>query len=494
MNGLTRRGALGGALAGLAAGLAGQVLAEAPLTSLRPPARKVKVAASARSAPSAEALIAEAKLGGQVSFALADAKTGKLLQTRQPDLAMPPASTAKAITSLYALTHLGAGYRFATRILATGPIKAGRLEGDLILAGGGDPTLTTDDLGDLAKALSQAGVRAISGRFYVWAGALPYLDAIDRGQPDWLGYNPSVAGLNLNFNRVNFVWQRGQGGYQVGFDARAERFAPPVYSARMQVVARDLPVFTYKQNGTIEDWTVAQAALGKAGSRWLPVRRPDLYAGDVFQTLARANGLALPAPEVLGALPEASRIVEHQSAALPDVLRDMMKYSTNMTAEVVGMTASMARGVAGHDASAAAMTRWLSDKTGQTGAQFVDHSGLGGGSRVTAADMVSALVRLGPQLGLGALMKDVRFKNAKGLRPGAVPKGVVAKSGTLNFVSALVGYMVTEGGEARVFAIYSGDTDRRDAVPDMQRENPPGLSGWLKRARRLQLQLLQSWA
>lgn len=61
-------------------------------------------------------------------------------------------------------------------------------------------------------------------------------------------------------------------------------------------------------------------------------------------------------------------------------------------------------------------------------------------------------------------------------------------------MSGLVGYMTTASGEDRVFAIYSADVARRDAVPDSQREEPPGLAGWLKRARKLQLQLLASWA
>ncbi|MGC1488355.1 MAG: D-alanyl-D-alanine carboxypeptidase/D-alanyl-D-alanine-endopeptidase [Albidovulum sp.] len=490
MTGLTRRGAL----IGLAAGFASQALAEAPLASLRPQLRPTGLAAPALAGPSAEALVSAAKLGGEVSFVLADMKSGKVLAARKPDLAMPPASTAKAITALYALAQLGPGYRFATRVLATGPVTGGRVEGDLILAGGGDPTLSTDDLGDLAKALVKAGVRAVSGRFYVWAGALPYVEAIDRGQPDWLGYNPSVSGLNLNFNRVNFVWQRGQGGYEVGFDARAERFAPQVYSARMQVVARDLPVYTYRQNGRVEDWTVARTALGKGGSRWLPVRRPDLYAGDVFQTLVRAEGLALPAPEVLDRLPEARALAQHHSADLPVILRAMMKYSNNMTAEAVGMAASLRRGAVAHRTSAAEMGRWLSERTGKGGMRFVDHSGLGGASRVTAADMVAALATVGPGLGLEGLMKEVRFKDAKGLGSGALPQHVVAKTGTLNFVSALAGYMVTAQGEARVFAIFSGDTARRDAVPAGQRENPPGLKTWVRTARKLQLQLLQSWA
>ena len=71
---------------------------------------------------------------------------------------------------------------------------------------------------------------------------------------------------------------------------------------------------------------------------------------------------------------------------------------------------------------------------------------------------------------------------------------MVAKSGTLNFVSGLVGYLTTADGAERVFAIYAADMARHDAVSPDQMENPPGLSGWIRRARRLQLELLQNWA
>lgn len=496
MEALTRRSIL----AGLAAtGIAARAGAEAPLSSPRPPDRPLSGTATAKAKAkttglSTDALIEAAKLGGEVSFLLADLTSGEVIAARQPDRQMPPASTAKSITSLYALEALGSDYRFATRILATGPVEGGVLKGDLILAGGGDPTLSTDNLGDLAKVLGGLGLRRIDGAFGVWAGALPYVDAIDPGQPDWLGYNPAVSGLNLNFNRVNFTWERSGGGYQVGFDARAERFAPAVSVARMKVVARDLPIFTYDQRGTVESWTVADRALGRGGSRWMPVRRPDLYAGDVFRTLARAEGLELPEPQVLAGVPKARILAAHDSDPLPVVLRDMMKYSTNMTAEAVGMAASLAQGVVGHEASAAAMTRWIAARTGLPDERFVDHSGLGGASRVTANDMVAALRALGPRAGLGGLMKEVKFKGAKGIDQTLLPMRVVGKTGTLNFVSALVGYLTTASGEERVFAIYSADVARRDAVPDAEKEDPPGLGPWLKRARKLQLQLLASWA
>ncbi len=493
MGGLSRRRILGGMAAGLACGFAVPSLAEAPARSPRPPARAggaVRILGPA--AVPADDLIRAAELGGEVGFVVADARTGLILEARQGGRAMPPASTLKVITSLYALEHLGAGYRFPTRLVATGPVSGGKVQGDLILAGGGDPTLTTDDLGDMAAALKARGVTGVTGRFRVWGGALPYLAAIDGTQPAWLGYNPAVSGLNLNFNRVNFVWKRTGKGYEVGMDARAERFAPPVYSAQVSVSDRDLPVYSYR-DGKVEEWTVARRALGKGGSRWLPVRRPDLYAGDVFQTLARAQGIPLPAPEETEAAPGGTVLVERASEALPVILRDMMKYSTNMTAEAAGMAASARRGVTSHVGSAREMAVWLGHRTGAK-ARFADHSGLAGASRIAPEDMVRALVSLGPKAGLRGLMKEFSFRDSAGRKMKDQPLTVDAKTGTLNFVSTLAGYVRGPGGTDLAFAIFTGDVARRDAVPDSQKENPPGVSAWVKRSKRLQQQLIERWA
>lgn len=135
-------------LAGLLAGTAVPAVAEVMDTSPRPVSRGGKAAARpAATALDASDLIAAAKLGAaSVAYVLMDAQSGEVLETREPDLALPPASVAKAVTSLYALEKLGAGYRFATRVIATGPVSGGIVQGDIVLAGGGDPTLQTDQL------------------------------------------------------------------------------------------------------------------------------------------------------------------------------------------------------------------------------------------------------------------------------------------------------------------------------------------------------------
>ncbi len=408
---------------------------------------------------------------------------------------MPPASVAKAITALYALEHLGAGHRFPTRLIATGPVQGGRLAGDLVLAGGGDPTLSTDTLGEMAAALRAAGITAVAGNFLVWGGALPFVRAIDTTQPDYLGYNPAISGLNLNFNRVHFEWKRAQGGYQVSMDARATKFVPKVHSARIAVADRERPVYTYSDRGEVEEWTVARSALGKGGSRWLPVRRPEIYAADVFQTLARAQGLALPAPQLATAAPRGAVLVERASDPLRPLLHDMLRFSNNLTAEAVGMAASMARGgVARHAQSGPAMSDWLKARAGTGTARFVDHSGLGGASRISAGDMVTALARLGPGHALRGILKEFTLRDANGKVMQNHPVRVDAKTGTLNFVSSLAGWMTAPDGTELVFAIFTGDVARRDAIPDAQKEQPPGGREWVRRSRRLQQQLIERWA
>ena len=468
-------------------------LAEGPSLDLRP-RRRGDGGRFSTSATGAGDLIASAKLGGSLGYVVADVETGVVLEARAADDPMPPASTAKVVTTLYGLTMLGAGHRFVTRVLATGPLGSGKVDGDLVLVGSGDPVLDTDMLGDLVGRLAQAGLQGVTGRFLVAAGALPTLERIDRDQPEFVGYDPAISGMNLNFNRVYFEWKKGGEGWTTSMDARGERFIPPVSLADVQVVERASPLFTYVRAGAREDWTVASAALGNGGSRWLPVRQPAAYAGEVFRTLARAQGIDLPVAEVVQVAPEGWEIGRHESRELGPVLRDMLKFSTNLTAEVVGLSSSGAQDIA---SSGAAMTRWMGARHG-IGGHFVDHSGLGAGSEISAAAMMRVLLAAWHDGGSGSalpgLLRDVGMKDAKGKVVKGHPVRVLAKTGTLNFASGLVGYIQPPGGRVLAFAIYAADVERRAGLTVEEREDPPGGAGWTKRARVLQGNLVDRWA
>lgn len=476
-------------VAGLLAGVASPVLAEGLAVSPRP---RPRVGALVAAAQSADELIEAAGLGGEVGFCLADARTGEILEAVRGTDPLPPASTVKVITSLFALERLGTGHRFVTRVLALGPVAGGVVQGDLVLAGSGDPELDTDDLGDLAAALAKAGVRGVTGRFVVAGGALPLVAEIASDQPAHVGYNPAIAGLNLNYNRVNFEWKRDGGGYAVQMDARGERFVPLVRMARMKVVDRDTPLFTYDARGGAEDWTVSRGALGKGGSRWLPVRNPALYAGEVFQTLAAAQGVRLPEPVGAGAVTGGTVLAQVVGDPLSDVLRRMLRWSTNLTAEVTGLASSGAGDLRG---SGGAMSDWARARFGMQ-ARFVDHSGLGAASRVAPVEMVRALVAAqGTPAGgaLKALLRDLGMKGEDGANIDSAVR-VIGKTGTLNFASGLVGYIQPPKGREMAFAIYAADIKRRDALSRDEREQPAGGKAWLRKARRLQGQLVNRWA
>jgi D-alanyl-D-alanine carboxypeptidase/D-alanyl-D-alanine-endopeptidase (penicillin-binding protein 4) len=437
-------------------------------------------------------LLAQAQLGGRVSFAVADARTGLGLEGRGRDDPMPPASTAKALTAAYALDRLGPDFRFRTRLVATGPVDGDRIAGDLILMGGGDPTLDTDALAALARDLARTGVRRIAGRFLWHDRALPRLPSIDPDQPDHVGYNPAISGLNLNYNRVHFEWARGQGGYRVGMDARSDTLRPEVRLASVRVVDRATPVYTYENGGGTERWTVARAALGDRGSRWLPTRMPGAYSAEVFRWLAAQGGVSLPDPEPADGRIEGRAIAERTSGALPDMVRDMLAWSTNLTAEALGLTATGVGGAipARLSDSAAALNGWLAARAPGTRPALVDHSGLSPASRISASDMVGALVALGPDSAVAGLLKDFA------MRDQGVPHSVAvrAKTGTLNFVSALAGFARTRGGTELAFAIFAADLDRRGGVSADDAERPSGGREWNGRARALQRALIDRWA
>ena len=488
MTGLTRRGVLAGLLAGAAAPALGQAVTQ----SLRPrarPAGTVEAPGVAEVAGRADDLVAQARLGGVTGYIVTEVATGRVLEQVNADVAVPPASVVKTLTALYALDRLGPQHRFVTRVMAVGRLAGGRLDGNLVLVGGGDPTLDTDRLGDLVAALARKGVRQITGQFLVHDGALPSFDRISEDQPAQVGYNPGMSGLVLNFNRVNFEWTKG--GATTQMTARGERFVPRVRMARMQVVDRQAPLFGYARGLGTEDWTVARGGLNQAGSRWLPVRQVAAYVAEVFATLCAAHGIALPPPVIVQRVPAGAQVlVTWQSDELSTILRQMLRFSTNITAETVGLTAS---GAGSLTASAAAVEAWARARLGLD-ARLVDHSGLGAAARVTAAGMVRALTAGDRALGLRPILRNIGLRDMAGKQIKGSSVKVIGKSGTLNFVSGLVGFIEPPGGQDLCFAIFSADVARRQAVPMEDREDPPGGDAWVGRAHLMQARLINRWA
>ena len=100
-------------------------------------------------------------------IAVVSLASGRTLYAHRADQLGQPASTAKLFTAAVSLATLGSDYRFPTRLLSRGVIRNGRLDGQLILYGVGDPTLGTAENSDwaakLASQLQARGVRQVHG-------------------------------------------------------------------------------------------------------------------------------------------------------------------------------------------------------------------------------------------------------------------------------------------------------------------------------------------
>ncbi|UWR22039.1 D-alanyl-D-alanine carboxypeptidase/D-alanyl-D-alanine-endopeptidase [Sulfitobacter sp. S190] len=468
------------------------VSAAPPTASLRPVMRGEDF--FKRAARPAEEIIAAARLEGKVSFAVANAKTGAGLEMQEPVTARPPASVAKALTALYALDALGPLHRFETQLMATGGIENGEILGDLVLVGGCDPTLDTDTLAAMAAELKSQGIIGVRGGFKVYDAALPRLDRIDPKQPDQVGYNPGVSGIALNYNRVHFEWKRSSNGYAVTMEGRSAKYRPAVGMATMQLRDRQTPIYTYANEADRDVWTVARPALGRGGARWLPVRKPGLYAGEVMAVMAGSHGIRLGSPQLIDALPDGEICVRHASADLNSILRGMLKFSNNLTAEMVGLAATAARGPRPDTlkASAAAMNDWAKETLAMQSVALVDHSGLGDDSRLTARDMVAALVEA-RSASFRDILKPIAMLDDQRRAIKDHPVKVDAKTGTLNFVSTLAGYLTGPDGTEMAFAILAADEDIRATIAREDREGPAGGRSWNRRAKRMQQQLIERW-
>ncbi|MEM9140583.1 MAG: D-alanyl-D-alanine carboxypeptidase/D-alanyl-D-alanine-endopeptidase [Pseudomonadota bacterium] len=448
---------------------------------------------------------AQSGLSGTSGWMVIDLDTGEVLDQRAGAEPFVPASVAKLPTAAFALDALGADFRFETRLLATGKPANGRLSGDLVLSGGGDPELSNEALAPLANALKRRGINSISGGFFVDGTALPQLRQIEPSQHDYASYNPAISGLNLNFNRVHLLWDARNGKKNLVVQAESERLTRQVDGVRVAVASQPgQPLFSLTGQGGNEVWQMSREAFRGRAARWLPVKRPEAVAGEVFRTLAGESGVNLGPPQLADTRREGTVLASHLSRPLSEIVRDMLKYSTNLTAEVTGVAATRSIGlkVGTLKESAAVMNAWAASVGGfrpmDPGFKFANHSGLSLEGRVSPERMCQFLAALGrraPQAGLGHgrlpggiawYLKPYNVRD-EGTAIDYDRLEVTAKTGTMNFVRGLAGYIATPGGKRLAFAVFSNDLERRGA--SSQRIN----KGWMNRARRLERALIRNW-
>ncbi len=457
--------------------------------SLRPRSRPGSVTTS-----EIDHLVKSAGITGELGVSAINLESGEVIYERNHNQSFAPASILKVFTALYALETLGPNFRYSTRVLADGSIKNGHLSGNLYLVGSGDPMLNTDHLFALAKKVKAAGILSLSGELLYIGKNINKISQIDSLQPIQAGYNPSLSGLNLNFNRIYFEWAKSTADTRLWLDARGSEISPKSNTIEISPVGDQSPVYTYTETADKESWTVAKEALSEKGGVWLPVRKPELYCADIFRDLLGRLGIYIRRQRPVNALPVLYPIASYESIPMNEILIHMLKYSINLTAEIVGMTATQKNGgdATSLASSAGRMQLWARKKFSMDKYNFVDHSGLGDRSRITPSDLSSTLYKISKERPeLISLLRKIKLRDNFGKIDASSELDIRAKTGTLNFVSSLAGYLIGGVTEPFAFTVMSQDLNRRLAAQvNILDVAPKGSKRWNVRSRRLQHQVL----
>jgi D-alanyl-D-alanine carboxypeptidase/D-alanyl-D-alanine-endopeptidase (penicillin-binding protein 4) len=137
--------------------------------------------------------------GVSVSAGIWDAETGKVLERYREELALVPASTTKVVSTYALLKTLKPDFTIDTEIW--GDLQDGVVQGDLVFKGDGDPLLTSERVWMLVQALKKQGIQRVAGSIRLDQGAFD----VQREPRGWENTTantiPAVLALSVNFNR-----------------------------------------------------------------------------------------------------------------------------------------------------------------------------------------------------------------------------------------------------------------------------------------------------
>lgn len=439
-----------------------------------PAAKKQWVGERMQRSIAARPLLARAKIG----VAVTDLVTGEEVFAANADLKLNLASNTKLLTSVAALGTLGNGFRWRTTVLAEKPVDdAGVIEGDLYLRGKGDPMLSVANLDALAAEVAARGVRTIEGRLVLDTG---YFDGVvepphfDEQPKERSGFRAPVASLGVARSSITVIVVADPGGGATvslepdtgGYFAITKREVTSVTTGRSRLRVEMKPK---KDRIEVEVTGTIRAGEGSYDFR-RRVDDPARFAAEVFKRALADRGVTFKQKAIgAGAVPlTAKAIAVHDSPPLPDVLRFMNKTSDNYVAESVlktlGAETRTTPGPATWADGTAAVKAYLATIGIPAGSLRADNgSGLFASTDVSAHQMITLLTaahkdyRIGPDLVATLPIGGVDGTLAKRWKGHPAQGRVRAKTGTLDKVVTIAGYLAADSGHPLAFAILLND-------------------------------------
>jgi serine-type D-Ala-D-Ala carboxypeptidase/endopeptidase (penicillin-binding protein 4) len=418
---------------------------------------------------------------------IVDPVAGDTLYSRNAGKLFMPASNQKIVTGSVALARLGPQFRWRTPVVATGPVTAGVLRGDLAVIGSGDPSVSDRVLGDamrplrmIADSLAARGVKRIAGRVVAMGDAFP--DSTHGFGWAWddfeYGYSAGVDELLFNEGTTRVVVTAGA---RAGTPAAiATRPAQPDVAVRAEATTVDAPVPTNgggeprRARAALEAVREASGGIVITGS--IPVgdssaltivhRDPSAaFLAALRQALAekgiQVEGRADAAPA--GAAADTVAVIV--SPTLAELLPPFEKPSQNQMGEMIFKTLGLqATGVGSADSARrvveAQLVAW-----GIPAQQVVvrDGSGLSRHDYVTPTTLVRLLDTMRRDSAFAAAfipalpLAGVDGTLASRMRGTPAAGNVHAKTGYIDRARSLSGYVTTRDGRVLVFSLLANN-------------------------------------
>jgi D-alanyl-D-alanine carboxypeptidase/D-alanyl-D-alanine-endopeptidase (penicillin-binding protein 4) len=413
---------------------------------------------------------------------------------------MNPASVMKLVTTYAALDLLGPAYTWSTPVYLEGAVREGTLYGNLYIKGQGDPKLVLERLWLLLRRVQGLGIHAIAGDIVLDRSALtvPEVDPASFDGEPLRPYNAAPDALLINFKSVvmTFTPDRSANIAQVQFD-------PPLHGVQMQTTVA-------LTNGECGDYRGALRAdfsdanrirfLGgysaSCGEKVWPVAYadPKSYAVRAVQGLWLDMGGKLSGSVRYGSLPAAvaasKPAFEAGSAPLPEIIRDINKFSNNVmaqqlfltlgrvlpsaptptTADALATDQALANG--SFTASRAVVQRWWKERISADDVPVLDNgSGLSRQERISAQALGKLLQTAYRSPVMPELMSSLPITGVDGTLRRVKSRALGSahlKTGSLSNVVAMAGYVHAPSGKRSVLVVLVNHPNANAARPAIE--------------------------
>ena len=437
-------------------------------------------------------LLREAKLPQDaLGVMVLRASDGATLLAHRADEPMQPASTLKTLTSIVALERLGPSYRGKTELRSTGEISAGKLTGDVVLRGLGDPDFDWRALQAMLQTLRFSGVNAIAGdvildRSYFQPSRL------DAGVPPFdespeFRYNVIPDALLLNSNLLRLEIVSDASAMRVGMTPTLDRVS---VDSEMKLV--DKPCADWEDFWTLPDVKMHDDGRIRVMLKGeFPRNCPVTTEISVLDRVDFANRLFRSTWSLLGGTwtgvardgagsADARVLATHQSRTLTEFNRDILKRSDNPITRLMFLTlGAESKAVAATTDSATPSTgvraeqimrQWLREKNISDAGLVLDNgSGLSRTERITPTTLAAVLraareSRWAPEFLSALPVVGVDGGMRKRLADGAAVGVARIKTGGLRNVVSVAGYVPDVNGDLCVVVAILNHDDAKSAV------------------------------